>query len=242
MITGKDFDDVTPEHYSDAQVPDGTYLVQLLDIKQKQGFNGFSFIFELCLAQDYGDLKAGTPVSIIEKPYRNAKVTKKIFGKIKCNVAALLGIDSSNHMLVGEKVKSQQLTDATHNQETGKRSPLRGRLAVMRVNSDKRPMTAEMVAAGKTPFQYKELSTYLENGQIVTRPIAGEAAPVASAPAASTPVAPPPPPVVAAPAAKAFPPAGWLPHTTPEHAAAGWYYEVASGGTNIKHEKDLRAL
>lgn len=222
------------------------YLAQVIDVEERNGFKGYSFLIHMHLVEGPQDL--GMKFAFLSQPQNvQANARKGEIGKVKRAVGALYGLDDKASTSITGEIIKRTLGD----KERGVTSALRGRIV-------------QIVAVPHTnkkgeKVSFFEMLPYLVNGQPVDRPIdssvqaSEESAPP---PAAQAYQAPAPMPVAAQPAPAvggmlaAAPGAPSAPSAPVDHFARalssgfqahqpGWYFRP--GDTKCTSEADLRA-
>lgn len=240
-----DFDSLSAEQINRAEPEFGDHLVQIMNARRFVSRKKVpTFLVDLKVLE--GPSGEGFECCYVWQPDSNEDYKKKREAELKRATGACYGHDATDSTTaITLAVLNETFVDTTTDKTA--RSPLRGRIVRMsaEIIRDKtgKPVPTKKQGRGRPVAGLEgrytpkiELRPYTENGQPVSRPIAVIAAPQA-APAS---IAPPPAPAVQAVSAPAFPPPGWAPHTNPEYAAQGWYYDTRNPSATPVHERDLR--
>lgn len=213
------------------------YLAQVIDIEEKNGYKGYSFLIHFRIVE--GPTDVGMKFAFVSQPQKvKPEVQKLEYAKIKRAVGAVFGLSDKEAGSVTGLMIQKAL------KANGKPSPMRGRL----VEIEAYPvLTKKAKEAGKTEPDSSGWDPYphLVNGQPVDRSIDSSVqasnddepeSPAAAAPESSPPPPPaanePPPPPAVDHMARALA-EGWKPHPS----SPGCFYK----GQVSKWEKDLKA-
>jgi hypothetical protein len=247
---GDNFDESSAESinrtqldYGDEEGPGIEYTVQLINARRLIDRNSDPGFFLDCVVLESGSggSAPGTEFCYVWYPDKKADYKAKKEGELKRNLGAFFGLEASastkgvNTQAIANAYvdRGNAATKTFINQNVN--SPLRGRVARVLC----RPYKSK--SKGKYTGIY-DFKPYLEDGQVVTRPVA-HAAPATGTTTHDQPenvAVPSAPPPVTAPAANTpFPPPGWA--KNPNDPSGQWYYEIANVD-NQKTEAQLRAV